>query len=179
MRVGWPALSILTPLAISGCSSYAPPRLGVSSARVTEQSPQATVVQFEIAAENTNAEELPLRQVRYSLAIDGREVFRGVRSPGATLRRLGTQTFTIPAVLVQPEGSPPPVGMHRYTLAGSLEYVTPGSIAQILFDIRVRRPSVSFREEGSIEFLPLEAPASPGPADPPAEGENSSTAGDS
>jgi hypothetical protein len=137
---------------LGGCSKYMAPTLDVTGVRVLEETPAGLVLEFSIDAANRNEVELPLREVRYSLMLDGREVFRGVRSPEAALRRLGTQTVRIPAVIPIGEGQPRPTGRQRYTLDGTLAYTTPGQFAQVLFDIKVRRPRVGFRDEGEVEL---------------------------
>jgi hypothetical protein len=155
---------------IGGCTRYAAPTLSVAAARVTDQSPQGVVISFDLDATNTNEVELPLREMDYTLRLDGREVFRGVRSPEASLRRLGTQRITVPAAVGLGEGQPRPAGVVPYVLEGELAYITPGQIAQVLFDIRVRRPKVAFRQEGMVDLgqalAPQPAASEPGP--PPA-----------
>jgi hypothetical protein len=42
----------------------------------------------------------------------------------------------------------------RFEIEGKLSYTTPGSIAQVLFDTGVRRPSVHFRQEGEVDLTP-------------------------
>jgi hypothetical protein len=137
-------------MVTAGCRSYSAPVLDVQSAAPGEPSDTARVVRFTISAENSNEVELPLTVVRYRLLLDGQQVFEGVRSPEATLRRLGVQSFVIPAVV--PRGEDAPGGPKFYMLEGTLEYITPGSVAQILFDLGVRRPRVSFREEGTLDL---------------------------
>lgn len=150
MNAGLKVAFLLTALAAGGCSSYSAPSLKVTSA-VATRSATGTVIDFTVDASNRNEVELPLREVRYSVSLDGREVFRGVRSPEASLRRLGVQTLHIPAV-VPPELSPGAGA--RYTIEGQLGYTTPGSFAQVLFDIKVRRPTVAFRQEGEVMVAP-------------------------
>lgn len=155
---------------IGGCTRYAAPTLNVAAARVTDQSPQGVVISFDLDATNTNEVELPLREMDYTLRLDGREVFRGVRSPEASLRRLGTQRITVPTAVALGEGQPRPVGVVPYVLEGELAYITPGQIAQVLFDIRVRRPKVAFRQEGMVDLGQALAPqpAATGSAPPAA-----------
>ena len=43
-------------------------------------------------------------------------------------------------------------GVRRYTLTGQVYYVTPGQLAEVLFDAGVRTPSESFSFEGEIDF---------------------------
>lgn len=152
---------LLLPFALlPACSRYAAPQLALSNAAVTEQSPDGTVLAFTFDARNTNEVELPLHEVRYTLSLDGREVFRGVRSPEATLRRLGTQRITIPAVI--PSAAHAATGVVPYTLQGDLTYSTPGQIERVLFDINIRRPDVAFRHEGTIDLG--QTPTAPAPA---------------
>ena len=37
-------------------------------------------------------------------------------------------------------------------IEGTLAYATPGQIAEVLFDLRVRRPSVRFSESGTVDL---------------------------
>ncbi len=144
-------LAALPAAVLAGCSSYSDPTLSITGAEILEQSPAATVVQFTIEAQNANEVELPLTAIRYTLSKDGRQLFSAQRSPEATLRRIGTQSFTIPAVI---DNAQVPPGPQTYTLQGTLEYITPGSIAQILFDAGVRRPSVGFAEQVEVNLTP-------------------------
>ncbi len=145
------AASCFLSIALAGCTTYREPVLSVASARATERTPDGTAVAFTIDAQNTNDEPLPLREVEYRLDIDGRQVFSGTRSAEATLRRRGTQQFQLPAS-IQGQGQDAPVGPSRYVLSGVLYYITPGQLAETLFDAGVRKPSVSFRFEGEVDL---------------------------
>jgi Late embryogenesis abundant protein len=146
------AVLIFSACLLAGCSSYSAPGLKIASARIAEETGSGLVLDFAIDATNRNEIELPLYEVRYTLRLDGREVFSGVRSPEASLRRFGTQTIHIPAVVAVSPGSPRPTGPRAYSLDGTLGYITPGQVARVLFDIKVRRPRVGFHEEGSIDL---------------------------
>ena len=67
------------------------------------------------------------------------------------MRRLGTQQFMLPAAIDLAEFDMPE-GDVEYELSGSVVYVTPGEIAQILFDAGVRKPRSSFRQSGTLDF---------------------------
>src|ERR1051326_568555 len=82
-----------------GCSSYSAPTLRVSGVKVKERTEAGGGLDFALEATNRNEIELPLREVRYSVTLDGKPVFSGVRSPEASLRRLGVQTIHVPAVV--------------------------------------------------------------------------------
>lgn len=106
---------------------------------------------FDVAAQNDNDEALPLREVEYQLDINGQRAFAGTRSAEATLRRNGVQTIRLPAV-VNLGRAGDVSSSARYRLSGTLKYVSPGQIAEILFDTGVRIPSVSFMGEGDVDL---------------------------
>lgn len=149
------------PLA-GGCASNVPPSLSVAGVAITQQTDAGVVIEFTLNAENTNPVALPLREMRYSLFLDGREVFRGYRSPEATLRRYGVQQLKLPAVIALDPGQAVPSGQVTYHLQGTLAYTTPGQIAEILFENDVRRPTVFFSEKGTLD-LDAAAPIAPAP----------------
>lgn len=145
------AAGIVAALLLAGCSSYDAPRLAVSSVVLADRSDEAVVLNVTLAAENTNEVELPLETIEYTVRVDGRVVFEGTRSAEATLRREGTQQIVIPvAIRLAPDV--PLRGSYPYTIRGELTYVTPGEIAQLLFDSGVRRPTVTFRDRGTVDF---------------------------
>lgn len=156
-----PSRALLAPLAFAllgatlpGCTNFAAPEIRVVDARVAEQSPQGVSIAFVMEGANSNSEEIPLQLVRYTLDVDGRRVFSGERMAEATLRRFGTQTFILPVAVPWddlPERSPDE-GARRYRLAGSLQYIAPGALAEVFFDTGVRRPSVRFAAEGDLTF---------------------------
>lgn len=156
------ALPILVAaVALAGCAPYKPPGLRVASVALADQSSAGYVLRFRLDARNDNPEPLPLREVRYALRLDGREVFRGVRGAEATLRRFGTQLIDLPAAVPVAEGGTPPAGVVRYELEGTLIYVTPGRLGQVFFDTGVARPTLEFRQRGELD-LPAAASAPPG-----------------
>jgi hypothetical protein len=126
---------------------------------MVEETPEGILIRFKMEALNANSIELPLREVRYTLSIDGAPVFSGVRSPETTLRRLGTQSFEFPATISRDPQHPLPTGKARYDLEGRLTYLTPGQLAEVLFDLRFRRPKIAFHETGTIDLTPPSAAA--------------------
>lgn len=139
-------------LGLVGCSSSSPPTLRVTEVEVGERTSEGLVLYFNLDAANRNEVELPLEQVRYTLSLDGKEVFRGVRSPEASLRRLGTQPVRFPAVVPLGPGEPGPSGQTSFEIEGRLEYRSPGEISRLLYDNGIYRPTVSFRDAGRIDL---------------------------
>ncbi|MFM9994673.1 MAG: LEA type 2 family protein [Phycisphaerales bacterium] len=137
--------------ALTGCASYTPPALSTAQVVMTDESDAGYVLDFRLDAKNANAEPLPLREVRYTLRLDGREVFRGVRGAEGTIPRYGARRIDLPAAVAVAPGAAPPTGVVRYELEGTLMYVTPGRLGQIFFDTGVSRPTVAFRQRGELE----------------------------
>lgn len=167
---------ILTALALPlcGCESLSSPKLSVASASPTERTSEGSAMLFVIDARNDNDVALPLRTVEYSVDLNGQRVFSGTRSAEATLRRRGMQQFHLPAVVNLSEAGNAGLteGTARYRLSGQVYYVTPGQLAEVLFDAGVRTPSESFAFEGDIDFnaTPQAVPGSspkPPPFNPP------------
>jgi hypothetical protein len=138
-----------------GCSWYHAPDLDVVSVQRAQETDEGMVLSFGLDASNENEVALPLKTVRYSLELEGKRVFSGRRAAEATLRRKGTQRILLPAAVPWEKiGGEAPAGDVPYRLSGELSYVTPGQLAEILFDTGVRRPSVRFSEKGVIAFSP-------------------------
>lgn len=136
---------------LTGCSSYDAPTLSVSSVVLADRSDEAVVLDVTLDAQNTNEVELPLETVEYTVLVDGRVVFEGTRSAEATLRREGAQQIVLPvAIRLDPDVELR--GSYPYRIRGELTYVTPGEIAQLLFDAGVRRPTVGFSDRGTVDF---------------------------
>lgn len=148
------AILVVLAAILGGCASYRAPEFSVTEARAGARSNDGVEMFFTLDARNDNDAALPLRDVEYRVELDGRTVFSGTRSAEATLRRLGTQKITLPAVVRLDENAP--VGARTggatlpYRISGTVTYVTPGQIAEILFDTGVRVPTVGFEGEGQI-----------------------------
>jgi len=146
--VGVGALAAVA-LSCGACSSYRDPTLRVTGVSVRERSAEAVVVEFTVEAENPNEVPLPLKELTYSVSVDGRQVFSGIRSPETTLRRFGTQELRFPAVIT---GEAPRDGSVLCRVNATMAYTTPGELAEVLFEADVRRPEVDFVDERSVEL---------------------------
>lgn len=139
--------------ALSGCASGGP-RVKVVGAGVRESSEAGMVLGFLLECENPGEDPLPLRTASYTVWLDGRRVFEGQRRAQATLRRYGTQEIVLPAAMAHAGG--PRAGAHEYRIEGTLTYLAPGALAQVLFDAEIVRPSRGFSGEGTLEIDPVE-----------------------
>lgn len=146
-----PVLALVTTLLLlGGCSAYRPPTLEIVGVSIKERTDEATRVDFQVNLTNPNLEPLELRDFTYTLSVDGRSVFRGRRSAQATLARQSTRRVVLPAV-ISTEAGVGPGPEYAYQLNGSLLYVTPGELAEILLDTGLRKPRVHFSRSGVVE----------------------------
>ena len=136
-------------LGLGGCWSTPSPTISVVGVSAGDSTPDGSLLILELEAQSTAEDQLPLKEVRYRVMLDGREVFTGFRSPQATLRRFGTQRLLLPAVV--PAGT---AVTGAYQVDGSLMYAEPGTIAGVLLDFGVRTPSVDFSGTGTVGVTP-------------------------
>jgi hypothetical protein len=155
---------------LAGCTIPSDPQLSVTGASVTQRDADSSVVVFTLRAVNENEEVLPLKRVNYSVQVGGRAVFTGERSPEVSIPGKGEQTFTIPAVIPGPAPAPGTPLM----LTGDVTYISPGLLAEVLFDTGVRRPRAGFSgatpldASGSASAAASAAPAAATGASPAA-----------
>ncbi|MHC4081418.1 MAG: LEA type 2 family protein [Planctomycetota bacterium] len=146
---------LLGALLMSGCSGYRAPAIAVNEVALTEASEEAVALAFALDIRNPNDAALRLHEFRYTLSINGKQVYAGRRAPDATLSAAATQRITLPAVIpyhrlgwtvdTRPAKA-------RYVMSGRLVYIVPSTIAQLLFDSGVRRPKSSFGRRGELAF---------------------------
>jgi hypothetical protein len=147
------ALLVIAALSLTACTSYRAPAFAVAEVRPGERTSEGVAMVFTLDAKNENDVALPLRDVQYTVELDGKKVFTGTRSAEATLRRLGTQQVTLPAVVnLASDSVPRTTGRVPYRISGTVTYVTPGQIAEILFDTGVRVPTVGFASSGEVDL---------------------------
>ena len=88
--------------------------------------------------------------------MNGQEVYVGRRAASTTLHSHALQTIELPAVVRYKQ-----LGWTQrdrpqslsYELKGTLLYETPGELAEILLDIGVRRPKVTFAKVGRLNLI--------------------------
>lgn len=93
-----------------------------------------------------NEEEFPLAEARYRVVrvSDGATVFEGVRLAEVSLPPEGGQRFELPVAI---PAAAAVVSGEPLRVAGTVTYELPGTIAELLFDTRVRRPKARFAAE--------------------------------
>lgn len=151
-RVSVVLLSVLAAALLPACAATTAPRFEFAGATLAERTAEGVAVSITLDAYNDNDIALPLRDIDYTVEIDGRTVFRGTRSAEATLRRRGVQQIRLPAVIALAPGEQGPTGETDLRLVGRVTYVTPGKLAEVLFDSGVRVPTASVVAEGTVDL---------------------------
>lgn len=159
MRVLAPTGALLLCTLLGACGSTPSPRVAIDKATLASRSPEGVVLAFAVTLENPGDEPLPLRDVAYRVRLDGKPVFRGVRSPQATLPAFGRVSFVLPASVTGDPGA----ASVAYQIEGDIAYLKPGALAESLADADLAHPKAHFSTSGTIDLAKLDPPPE-GPA---------------
>ncbi len=133
----------------TGCSNIRDPRFESVGVRLVEHTDTRTVYSFAVKATNPNKEPIPLREVTYTVKLDGVHTFTGVRSPETTLHTYGSHTFELPAVFEV--SSEQLSGIIDYKLTGTVKYLRPGKLNEVMFESKVVVPKAGFSLKGKVD----------------------------
>ena len=129
-----------------GCNKAIAPSFQAVGVEEIERDSDRSVIAFTVRAMNPNADPIPLRTVSYQVQINGDTVFQGFRSPETTLHKFSDSEFVLPAVV--------PIeylnGSIDSARAGSVQYIPPGRLSEVLFDAEVSVPEAILDLEGAI-----------------------------
>ncbi|MHC4948597.1 MAG: LEA type 2 family protein [Planctomycetota bacterium] len=153
------AVRLLLPVlltSLAGCSKYQSPMVSVGPAELVEATDEAVRIDVELSLTNPNDVAIELRTVSYAVTLAGTPVFQGRRAARATLPAGGSTRLAAP-VVIRREDLAAATDV-RYSLAGSVVYVTPEALVELLLDTGVRRPTVAFRGDGQVPADALAAP---------------------
>ena len=148
-------VTVIALLMAGGCTGYRPPSIQLTGVRLIERSDEAAAFHFDLELQNPNTEPIELREFRYTLSLDGTAVFTGRRAATTTLHSGAGNLASLPAVvrfetMGWSNGLLPDAV--EYQLSGTLLYITPGALAEMLLDTGVRKPIVRFNREGRLEL---------------------------
>jgi len=150
LKTIFPILALLTlsTLVTSGCSRVKAPRFESMGVKQLEQTESRAVYAFVVKATNPNKDPIPLKEVTYTVTLDNTHTFQGVRSPETTLHTYGEHIFELPAVF---DLSPNDLaGTLNYKLNGSVKYLKPGKLNEVLFDSKFSVPKADFHLRGQV-----------------------------
>lgn len=137
--------------SLAGCSGIKPPSIEVVQATVVETSDQAIALAFELDLTNPNPSPLRLREIDYTGRLNGAD-FTGRRAAELTLPASGRERISIPASFpfAQMPADAPRSGEIEYDVRGSVVYVAPQRLAEILLDTQIYRPKSRFSDAGTV-----------------------------
>jgi len=141
------ALCLLVTLMQVGCNKAIAPSFEAVGVRELERDETRSVIEFVVRATNENDEPIPLRTVSYRVQIGDEVLFQGVRSPETTLHTYSSHEFVLPAVLPTDRLR----GSIEYTLIGSVQYIPPGRLSEVLFDAEIEVPEAPLNIAGTID----------------------------
>ncbi|MEM9373368.1 MAG: hypothetical protein AAGA55_06970 [Planctomycetota bacterium] len=143
------ALFAAPVVAMTACSGYQPPKFEAVGVREIERTEERAVLAFSVEATNPNREPMELGPATYTVWLDGREVFTGVRSPQSTLHTYSSHVFELPAVI--PANISNAGGEIDYQLRGIVVYKNPGALSDVLFDADFVVPEAALDLAGTID----------------------------
>ena len=73
---------MLATMVTTGCAGFSDPSISVTGVMLTEATDDALALSFVMDLANPNTAAVPLYEFRYTLAIDGKEVYAGRRAGG-------------------------------------------------------------------------------------------------
>lgn len=147
------ALLVLA-LLLPGCVGGAPPTFTLERVVRTDTAPRAAAIDFVFEGVNPTKNAYPLREVVYTVRIDGQIAFQGLRSAQVTLPPNDARQFRIPAPIPYDIVGRLAGRTVEYEVSGTVAYLPPGPIAEILYDLGVQRRRVPFRDGGLLEIPP-------------------------
>ena len=153
VRLG--VLMLAVGAGASGCDGFRAPTVSVMDVKLIDATDEALALSFVMDLANPNTAAVPLQEFRYTLAIDGKEVYAGRRSGGVTLSAVDSRQVLLPAIVPYravgwtPQTVPASVD---YTFTGRLQYYAPKRLTQVLFDTGTRRPKVPFSARGTLQL---------------------------
>jgi len=145
-------LSLLVLSGLIGCASVQSPTVSFVEVQEADRSTEATRLDFIMLVSNENSEPLPLRDLSYQFALDGQAIHATMLTAQATVPQHEQSRVVLPVIVRHDASGNPPTGVRSYSLTGNLTYETAGKLAEALYDLKVRVPSVSFSDAGTVEF---------------------------
>ncbi len=154
MVVGRVVLVAFVATAV-GCSRFRAPGIEVLDTTLVESKGDATRLDVRLDLTNSNDEPLELWEFSYSFAVAGGRPYVGRWAVGRTLPPAGGTQITLPVVVrIAPDVGPEP----SWTIRGTALYISPGALAELLFDSEVREPRARFAGGGNVSLVVTDTP---------------------
>lgn len=133
---------------MTGCEFAQPPTATVVSTILVEQTDEAGLVDITIAVTNENDFPLELKVGNYALSVaDGEQFSFETYVPYVSLPPNGSQDLVLQAAV--PHNGQGLNGQ-AYRVSGSMQWVPPGEIRQLLTESGVPLPAFTFADRGNL-----------------------------
>jgi len=143
----WCALRAIVALGAAvfcvGCVT--PPDISITAVNVVEVGQEASEVSIMMSLENASEVPIKLDMWDYRFAIGGHS-YSGQWSAGLTIPPKQTVTTSIPAVLPTAAAVS---ATSSWRVGGSVTFLAPSRLAEVLFELGLNRPSASFNGAGT------------------------------
>ena len=154
-RVATVALLASVSLLVAGCAAeksddpivVLAPKTEVVSFEVIEHSQDGVKFQAELWLNNANDAFLPMRDVSYSVSIDGYKSKQFVDEAHRTIPRNGRQRLTLVGAL---PGNQASVAGRSFSIRGHVAYEPPGEVRAVLYDSGIPLPITPFSGVGTV-----------------------------
>lgn len=164
-------------MIVTGCGATPKPVVEVASVGISSRSEDAAVLVFQLDVHSSTEQPLSLREVRYTASLDGRVVFRGTRFAETTATHDRAHTIDLPIPVRADQAQWPLEGQREYRITGSVAYLRPGPVGEMLYDLGLKRKRVRFGESGALDFESGGQQAQPDQSDESSADETTDSAG--
>lgn len=135
-----------------GCSKTATATVSIVGVALAAQTEDGVVLQFQLDAGANVDKPIALKEVKYTVSLDGQVVFSGTRYAEATVTSELSQVIEIPAPIAAGSVDWPLTGVRPYRISGSVAFLRPGPVGELLYDMGLKRKRVRFAESGGLDF---------------------------
>lgn len=145
-------LVLMLMTSLGGCVALGPPRISIDSIEINAASEDGLAVTLHGTIENPHNETIRLLEFDYSLAVSGRSVYSGRHAAEMTLIGGATRPIALPAAFTLASvgwSSSALPEQSRWSMSGSLLYLSEGVLAETLLDMGFR-PTATYSASGVL-----------------------------
>ena len=148
----------LALVVLGGCAS-AGVDLRVANVSLGAATDVGVTIIFSLEATTESSDQIPLRDVKYSLNINGARVFSGVRSAEAAVSPRESSTIRLPVAatwkaLGVPDREALEAARLKHRFEAAVQFVPPDIFRKALFTTGLRKPVARVVDEGTLVFAP-------------------------
>jgi hypothetical protein len=135
-----------------GCAKSPNATVSIVGVALAAQTDEGVVLQFRLDTAGTGDKPIALKEVKYVVSLDGKVVYSGTRFAEATVTEGLGQIIEIPAPIPADRVKWPLTGVRPYRISGSVAFLRPGPVGELLYDMGLKRKRARFAESGGLDF---------------------------